>query len=231
MYGNGISVHEGGPRRYVGDMLGHFTARCYTVPAARYTRSTVVRQQRVYPRAALSSNYVPPHPALHLTPSPYAIWDARIVLAVVSLNWSPSVACPQMPATLSRYLVFLLPILILLCFSQSASLTTSRIMDSLPSPFTVSIDGLTIAQVSTNGNQGPLQAELGPNAAIFTLHDSRLRCGDWLLARNVSEDRSMLPKKVLWFEANAENEARIQPVTARRDGDSYQIQFAGISTS
>ena len=104
-------------------------------------------------------------------------------------------------------------------------------MDSLPSPFTISIDGVTIAQVSESSSQGPIQAELGSNAAVFTLHENQLKCGNWQLGRNLSEDRSMLPKKVLWFETNAESEARVQPVTARQDGDGYQIQFASMTTS
>lgn len=99
-------------------------------------------------------------------------------------------------------------------------------MESLSFPFTIEIGGTPIAKVD-DSNPQPIQATLGHNAAVFSLKDARLKCGDWLLARNRSEDRSLLPKQILWFKAGSEGDERVQPVTARQDGDNYQIQFSG----
>ncbi|KAH7348224.1 hypothetical protein BKA66DRAFT_432210 [Pyrenochaeta sp. MPI-SDFR-AT-0127] len=101
-------------------------------------------------------------------------------------------------------------------------------MDSLSFPFTIEIDGTPIAKFDDSGSP-PIQAQLGPNAAVFTLKDSRLACDDWVLGRNKSEDRSLLPKKVLWFKADAGGDDRVQPVTARKDAEEYQIKFAGAN--
>ncbi|CAO2650812.1 Nn.00g091090.m01.CDS01 [Neocucurbitaria sp. VM-36] len=101
-------------------------------------------------------------------------------------------------------------------------------MASLPSPFTIEIGGTPIAKVE-DATHGPIQATLGSNAAVFTLKDHRLVCGDWALARNKSEDRSLLPKPALWFKLGAESDERAQPVSARKEGDEYQIRFADKS--
>lgn len=100
-------------------------------------------------------------------------------------------------------------------------------MDGLDFPFKIEIDGKTIAEVDS-GDSGPTQAALGSNAAVFKLQDSRLISGDWILARNKSEDRSLLPKQVLWFKLGTETEERAQPVSAHKDGDKYQVKFAGM---
>ncbi|KAF2130695.1 hypothetical protein P153DRAFT_336488 [Dothidotthia symphoricarpi CBS 119687] len=98
-------------------------------------------------------------------------------------------------------------------------------MDSLSSSFTVEVNGVSIAKVEDNG-EDQIQAKTGPEAAVFELKDGRLQCGDWVLGRSLVEDRSMLPKKVSWFKAGADNEKRIQRVTAHQDGDAYQLKFA-----
>lgn len=100
-------------------------------------------------------------------------------------------------------------------------------MGSLLSPFTIEIDGTPVAKVEETTHR-PIQATLGPDAAVFTLKDHRLVCGDWALARNKSEDRSLLPKQVLWFKLGPESDERAQPVSARKEGDEYQIRFAGM---
>jgi len=101
-------------------------------------------------------------------------------------------------------------------------------MESLDFSFKIEVDGHAIAKAD-EGDQGPTQAVLGDNAAIFTLHNSILRSGDWILARNKTENRSLLPKKVLWFKSGTENEEYAQPVSAEPHGSSYQIKFSGAS--
>ncbi|KAF1852221.1 uncharacterized protein K460DRAFT_273010 [Cucurbitaria berberidis CBS 394.84] len=101
-------------------------------------------------------------------------------------------------------------------------------MDSIDSPFTIEIDGKPIANVGDSSHL-PVQAALGSNAAVFTLKDNRLKSGDWVLARNITEDRSFLPKQVLWFKAGADSDKQVHPVTAQKVADGYQIKFANAS--
>jgi hypothetical protein len=99
-------------------------------------------------------------------------------------------------------------------------------MDSLPSSFTIVLDGSPVAKVAAD-SEDHVQAQLGEEAAVFTLKDGRLECDGWALGRNITENRSFLPKKVLWFKSNEENANVVQPVTAHEDGDSFKLKFAG----
>lgn len=102
-------------------------------------------------------------------------------------------------------------------------------MDSLASPFTIEIDGRPIAQVKESA-EDKTQAQLGSEAAVFSLKNGKLVSGQWLLARNLTEDRSLLPKKVAWYKKNAENEGIIKPVCAKKEGDSYKLLFESKSS-
>jgi hypothetical protein len=99
-------------------------------------------------------------------------------------------------------------------------------MESLEASFIVEIDGTPIAQVGDD-TKDRTQATTGSKAAVFTLKNGRLQSGDWLLGRNRTEDRSMLPKQVLWFPMSEDSEKLVKPVTAHPDGDSYQLKFGG----
>lgn len=101
------------------------------------------------------------------------------------------------------------------------------IMQSLSAPFTIEINGRPICSIDTSA-EDYTQAKVGTDAATFTLKDGRLQSGDWVLGRNLTEDRSMLPKKVFWFKAGPEIENIVQTVTAYRNGESYQLKFAGM---
>lgn len=117
--------------------------------------------------------------------------------------------------------------LVILC-SLYYSLIPSNTMESLDFSFKIEVDGKAIAQAD-EGVQSPTQAVLGTkNAAIFTLQKNKLMSGDWILARNKTEDRSLLPKKILWFKMGTENEERAQPVSAEKEGSDYQIKFSGM---
>jgi hypothetical protein len=100
------------------------------------------------------------------------------------------------------------------------------IMDSLDSPFTIEINGSPVSNIPDNAGL-PVQANVGPDAAVFTLKNGRLQCGDRVLGRALTEDRSMLPKRILWFEGTSCSD-KIQPVTAQPEGKSYQLIFAGM---
>ncbi|KAF2119063.1 hypothetical protein BDV96DRAFT_596844 [Lophiotrema nucula] len=98
-------------------------------------------------------------------------------------------------------------------------------METLKSSFTIEISGTPIAKVD-NDAEDRSQAKTGPDAAIFTLQDGRLKSGDWYLGRNKTENRSMLPKPVLWFKVNDENEKVVKPVSAEKEGDELKLEFA-----
>lgn len=99
-------------------------------------------------------------------------------------------------------------------------------MDNLPSSFTIVLNGSPVAKIADD-SEDRVQATLGTEPAVFTLKDGRLECGSWALGRNITENRSFLPKKVLWFKSNEHNANVVQPVTAHEDGDSFKLKFAG----
>lgn len=102
-------------------------------------------------------------------------------------------------------------------------MSSANSMDSLDFPFKIEIDGQAIAQIGSS-EQSLTQATVGPDAAVFTLKEGRLTCGDWILARKWVEDRSLAPKQVLWFKVGTESEKQAQPVAAVKKGDNYQIK-------
>jgi hypothetical protein len=104
---------------------------------------------------------------------------------------------------------------------------TSNIMDSISSPFTIEIDGKPIAKID-QGAEDHTRATLGDEAAVFSLKNKKLQCGDWIVGRDLTENRSFLPKTVSWYKATPENEERVQPVTAKKDGDAYQLIFSSM---
>jgi hypothetical protein len=111
---------------------------------------------------------------------------------------------------------------LLLLILISLRFYSTRAMDSLPSPFTIEIDGSPITTVDT-GAEDRTQAKTGIGAAVFYKKKTRLQCDGWILARSRIEDRSALPKQVMWFKADSD--LPVHPVTATKDGDEYQLKF------
>ncbi len=99
-------------------------------------------------------------------------------------------------------------------------------MDTLPSPFTISLNGSPIANIAANA-QDKTQATTGSEAAILTLKDGYLQQGDWVLGRNKTENRSLLPKEVYWFKKSGGVEGRVKKVVADRVGDNVGLRFDG----
>lgn len=112
--------------------------------------------------------------------------------------------------------------------SRLLSSPTLTNMDSLDSPFTIELNGSPIANVGSDA-EDKTQARTGSEAAVFTLKDGRLQYGEWILGRNKTENRSMLPKEVCWFKSGVDDEKRVKPVAAHQDGDSIQLKFGGSS--
>ncbi|KAL1596295.1 hypothetical protein SLS60_008940 [Paraconiothyrium brasiliense] len=99
-------------------------------------------------------------------------------------------------------------------------------MESLTEPFTIHINGKPVASVTPNADN-VVQAQLGSEPATFTLKDGRLVSGDWILGRNLTEDRSMLPKKISWFKEGTEPATRLHAVTVFEEGGEHKLKFGG----
>ena len=103
---------------------------------------------------------------------------------------------------------------------------SAKAMDSLPAPFTIEIDGHAIAKPEADSPDRTL-ATTGAEPAVFELKDKRLQSNGHVLARALSEDRSLAPKKVFWFKADTSTP--IFDVVATQDGDAYKLEFSGMS--
>ena len=101
-----------------------------------------------------------------------------------------------------------------------------HVMESLDTSFTIEVNGSPIAKGSVDGDE-PVPAKVGSNAAVFTLKEGRLVCGDLVLGRNITENRSMLPKPVYWFKSSVDK-GTVRPVAAEQEGSGYKILFAGM---
>ncbi|KAI8943110.1 hypothetical protein NX059_001140 [Plenodomus lindquistii] len=125
--------------------------------------------------------------------------------------------------TASSYRPFFWIVGIVFLISVVYQMSSTNSMDSLDFSFKIEIDGQAIAEIGSS-EESLAQAAVGPNAAVFTLKQGRLRCGEWILARKWIENRSMGPKEVLWFKVGSESEEQAQPVAAVKDGEVYKIQ-------
>ncbi|KAM0426563.1 hypothetical protein ACHAPT_008255 [Fusarium lateritium] len=100
-------------------------------------------------------------------------------------------------------------------------------MESLPRPFTITVDGKNVAPPVDDG-EDRIHAETGPEAAVFTLKNCRLESEGWSLGRFQIEDMSLLPKRVYWFKPGIPGQDdAIQPVFAEKNGDSFVLKFGG----
>ncbi|KAJ5587871.1 uncharacterized protein N7459_003636 [Penicillium hispanicum] len=99
-------------------------------------------------------------------------------------------------------------------------------MDCIERPFTVTVNGQTVTKADENG-EAQIHASLGPEPAVFTLNQGRLECDDWYLGRSLVDDRSLLPKRVLWFKKDATGPSLIHSTTAVAADGSYKLLLAG----
>jgi hypothetical protein len=115
---------------------------------------------------------------------------------------------------------------ILATLASSIPLAT---MHTLDTAFTIEINGQPIARVAA-GSEEPPQATVGTadNAAMFKLKDGVLECDGWMLGRNRTEDRSLLPKKVMWFKTDSEKKDQVHPVAVEKTGEEYKPTFHGM---
>ncbi|KAF4450441.1 hypothetical protein F53441_6440 [Fusarium austroafricanum] len=95
---------------------------------------------------------------------------------------------------------------------------------SLPGRFQIIVNGKPIARPQENG-EPTFQAHSRGPPAIFELHNGHLYCEDWAMGRVLAEDRSPLPKMVMWkkkFEAQD-----LQPVHVEEFGEKPELRFSG----
>jgi hypothetical protein len=100
-----------------------------------------------------------------------------------------------------------------------------HIMDTLDTSFTIEVNGSPIARVSDDTDE-PIPAKVGSDAAVFTLKNGRLECGNRVLGRNMTENRSMLPKQIYWFKKSLGME-KVRSVEAEEEGGGYKLMFGG----
>ncbi|KAJ5741748.1 hypothetical protein N7533_011157 [Penicillium manginii] len=87
-------------------------------------------------------------------------------------------------------------------------------MESLKGQFTIQVDSQSVS-MPENINESRVHASLGPTTpAVFTLVDGYLKSGGWILGRALLEDRSLLPKKIYWFDEQQSDLGSIQKTRA-----------------
>ncbi|KAI1020980.1 hypothetical protein LB503_010206 [Fusarium chuoi] len=96
---------------------------------------------------------------------------------------------------------------------------------SIPGRFMIIVDGKPVGNPQDNG-EPMIQAQPGDPAAIFELRDGRLFSGEWALGRLNFEDRSMMPKRVLW--RRREEVESLQPVQVQEYGGPPELKFSGM---
>ena len=99
-------------------------------------------------------------------------------------------------------------------------------MENIEGSFIIEVDNQPIGRAEDNG-EPQVHASLGPNPAIFNLIDGHLECEGWALGRSLIEDRSLLPKRVFWFNKKHIGLESIHKTKAITAGDSYELEFSG----
>lgn len=99
-------------------------------------------------------------------------------------------------------------------------------MDNFEGDFIIEVNYQPISKVEENG-EPQVHASLGPDPAVFKLVDGRLESGNWVLGRSLIEDRSLLPKRVFWFDKQQTDMGSVQKTTAVPQDGSYTLEFAG----
>lgn len=137
-------------------------------------------------------------------------------------------ALPRSGSILFGCLLFVAVVTYSLPLSSPIFVRRQLEMESLSQPFTIQINGKPVAPVNPKADD-VVQAQLGSEAATFELKNGRLVSGNWVLGRNLTEDRSMAPKKVSWFKEGTERATRLHPVTAFEEGGEHKLKFGGGS--
>jgi hypothetical protein len=99
---------------------------------------------------------------------------------------------------------------------------------SLPRRFSISIDGKPVAMPKGDPMERP-QAQAvnrGEEPAVFQIENDHLVSGPFVMGRQYMEDRSLMPKRVVWCFKDQMNS--MQPVQVEQHGDSPHISLNGM---
>ncbi|RGP69193.1 hypothetical protein FLONG3_7829 [Fusarium longipes] len=99
--------------------------------------------------------------------------------------------------------------------------------DILPRRFSISIDGQPIAMPTSVPDRTQAQP-VGPGGfqpAVFEVWNEHLVAGPFVMGRVFAEDRSLMPKRVVWCERDDVNQ--VQPVQVQMGEDGPQIKLSG----
>lgn len=109
-------------------------------------------------------------------------------------------------------------------------LSLNMSFDALPRRFSISIDGKPVAmpkgqiEEQTQAQAVGFGNDDGP--AIFEIQDEHLVSGPFVMGRFFVEDRSLMPKRVSWF--NRERMDQVQPVHVEFGEKGPEIKLRGI---
>jgi hypothetical protein len=101
--------------------------------------------------------------------------------------------------------------------------------DALPRRFSITIDGTPVAMPHTSPDERP-QAEAvgrgGNRPAIFEIENEHLVSGPLVMGRSSMEDRSLMPKRVIW--CSKDDMYEVQPVRVEMNENGPQIKLRGM---
>ena len=101
---------------------------------------------------------------------------------------------------------------------------------SLPRRFSITIDGLPVAMPKTDPREHP-QAEParhGEEPAIFEIQNDHLVCGPLVMGRLFFEDRSLMPKRVIWSPIHEMEQ--VQPIQVQEGEDGRpELKLRGMT--
>lgn len=102
-------------------------------------------------------------------------------------------------------------------------------MANLPTSFIITLNGTPIAK-NINSDEEQIHAAANHNnPAVFTFSNGLLESDGWYLGRSVIEDRSLLPKRVLWHKKGGEvGEDLIQKTTIEDQGGNLVLTNGGM---
>ncbi|KAJ4002634.1 hypothetical protein NW752_002545 [Fusarium irregulare] len=96
---------------------------------------------------------------------------------------------------------------------------------SLPRRFSITIDGMPVAMPKSDPRERP-QAEPARNGerpAVFEIVENHLVCGELVMGRSFMEDRSLMPKRVIWSPIQEMNQ--IQPIRVEQGEDGPELRL------
>ncbi|CEF78122.1 unnamed protein product [Fusarium graminearum] len=98
---------------------------------------------------------------------------------------------------------------------------------SFPRRFSISIDGRPVGMPKDDPAARPQAhaADMHDRPAIFEIQGDHLTCGSLVMGRQNMEDRSLMPKRVVWCPMDQMDQ--IQPVRIQDRGNGPELDLNG----